>query len=133
MLTGESLPVDKARVTSSSAPRSTPPARCSCAPPPSGTTPALAQIVRLVEDAQGSKVPMQRLADKVSSVFVPAVIVTALLTALAWAAVGPDGESMTMAVTTSIAVLIIACPCALGLRRRPPSWSAPAAPPSSAS
>ena len=80
-----------------------------------GDDTALAQIVRLVEDAQGSKVPMQRLADKVSSVFVPAVIVTALLTALAWAVFGPDGESLTMAVTTSIAVLIIACPCALGL------------------
>jgi Cu+-exporting ATPase len=80
-----------------------------------GNDTALAQIVRLVEDAQGSKVPMQRLADTVSSVFVPAVIVTRLLTALAWAVFGPDGESMTMAVTTSIAVLIIACPCALGL------------------
>jgi Cu+-exporting ATPase len=80
-----------------------------------GDDTALAQIVRLVEDAQGSKVPMQRLADRVSSVFVPAVIVTALVTALTWALFGPAGESMTMAVTTSIAVLIIACPCALGL------------------
>jgi Cu+-exporting ATPase len=115
MLTGESLPVDKSEgaqligatinTTGSVLMRAT----------AVGDDTALAQIVRLVEDAQGSKVPMQRLADKVSSVFVPAVIVVALLTALAWAVLGPDGESLTMAVTTSIAVLIIACPCALGL------------------
>jgi Cu+-exporting ATPase len=115
MLTGESLPVDKAEgdqligatinTTGSVLMRTT----------AVGDDTALAQIVRLVENAQGSKVPMQRLADKVSSVFVPTVIVTALLTALAWAVLGPDGESLTMAVTTSIAVLIIACPCALGL------------------
>ncbi len=54
-----------------------------------GDDTALAQIVRLVEDAQGSKVPMQRLADKVSSVFVPAVILAAFLTAVAWAVFGP--------------------------------------------
>jgi Cu+-exporting ATPase len=115
MLTGESLPVDKAEgdqligatlnTTGTVLMRTT----------AVGDDTALAQIVRLVEDAQGSKVPMQRLADKVSSVFVPAVIVTALLTALGWAVFGPDGESLTMAVATSIAVLIIACPCALGL------------------
>jgi P-type Cu+ transporter len=115
MLTGESLPVDKAEgdqligatinTTGTVLMRTT----------AVGDDTALAQIVRLVEDAQGSKVPMQRLADKVSSVFVPAVILTALLTALAWAVFGPDGESVTMAITTSIAVLIIACPCALGL------------------
>ncbi|HWL35514.1 MAG TPA: heavy metal translocating P-type ATPase [Frankiaceae bacterium] len=115
MLTGESLPVDKAEgdqligatinTTGTVLMRTT----------AVGDDTALAQIVRLVEDAQGSKVPMQRMADKVSSVFVPAVIVAAFLTALAWAVFGPDGESMTMAVTTSIAVLIIACPCALGL------------------
>jgi Cu+-exporting ATPase len=115
MLTGESLPVDKAdgdqligatiNTTGSVLMRTT----------AVGDDTALAQIVRLVEDAQGSKVPMQRMADKVSSVFVPAVILAALLTALAWALFGPDGESLTMAVTTSIAVLIIACPCALGL------------------
>ena len=115
LLTGESLPVDKAEgdqligatlnTTGSVLMRTT----------AVGDDTALAQILRLVEDAQGSKVPMQRLADKVSSVFVPAVILTALLTAFAWATFGPDGENLTMAVTTSIAVLIIACPCALGL------------------
>ena len=80
-----------------------------------GDDTALAQIIRLVEDAQGSKVPMQRLADKVSSVFVPAVILGAFATAVAWAVFGPATENLTMAITTTIAVLIIACPCALGL------------------
>ena len=80
-----------------------------------GDDTALAQIIRLVEDAQGSKVPMQRLADKVSSVFVPAVIAGAAVTFLLWALFGPDTENFTMAITTTIAVLIIACPCALGL------------------
>ena len=75
----------------------------------------LAQIVRLVEDAQGSKAPMQRMADRVSAVFVPAVLVAAALTFAAWALLGPDDTRMTMAITTTIAVLIIACPCALGL------------------
>ena len=115
MLTGESLPVDKAEgdqligatinTTGSVLMRTT----------AVGDDTALAQIVRLVEDAQGSKVPMQRLADRVSSVFVPVVILTAFLTAGAWALFGPATESTTMAITTSIAVLIIACPCALGL------------------
>jgi Cu+-exporting ATPase len=80
-----------------------------------GEDTTLAQIVRLVEDAQGSKAPMQRLADKVSAVFVPAVLVAAALTFAAWALFGPDDTKMTMAITTTIAVLIIACPCALGL------------------
>jgi Cu+-exporting ATPase len=75
----------------------------------------LAQIVRLVEDAQGSRAPMQRLADRVSAWFVPAVLVAAVLTFAAWAVLGPDTGRMTMAIGTTIAVLIIACPCALGL------------------
>jgi P-type Cu+ transporter len=80
-----------------------------------GDDTALAQIIRLVEDAQGSKVPMQRLADRVSAVFVPAVILGAAATFVLWAVLGPATENFTMAIATTIAVLIIACPCALGL------------------
>jgi P-type Cu+ transporter len=80
-----------------------------------GQDTTLAQIVRLVEDAQGSKAPMQRLADQVSGWFVPAVIATAALTFAAWMLLGPDESRVTLAVGTAIAVLIIACPCALGL------------------
>ena len=80
-----------------------------------GEDTTLAQIVRLVEDAQGSKAPMQRLADRVSAVFIPAVLAAAVLTFTAWVLFGPEENHWTMAITTTIAVLIIACPCALGL------------------
>ncbi|MEK6814993.1 MAG: heavy metal translocating P-type ATPase [Nitrospirota bacterium] len=74
----------------------------------------LAQIVRLVEEAQGSKPPIARLADVIASYFVPAVMGIALLTFLVWWAFGP-APSFTYAVLNMVAVLIIACPCALGL------------------
>ena len=72
----------------------------------------LAQITRLVHDAQTGKAPVQRLADQVSAVFVPIVLVLATLTLLTWLAFGGDPAQ---AFTAAIAVLIIACPCALGL------------------
>jgi Cu+-exporting ATPase len=80
-----------------------------------GADSTLAQIIRLVEDAQGSRAPMQRLADRVSAWFVPAVLATALLTFLGWLWLGPESEGLVLALGTTIAVLIIACPCALGL------------------
>ena len=79
-----------------------------------GKDTVLAQIIRLVEETQGSKAPIQRLADAVSSYFVPAVIVTAAAVFLVWLTFGPD-PSHVYATTTAIAVLIIACPCAMGL------------------
>ena len=80
-----------------------------------GRDTALAQIIRLVEDAQGGKPAMQRLADRVSSWFVPAVLVLAAATFAGWAMFGSGTGRLTMAIGTAIAVLIIACPCALGL------------------
>jgi P-type Cu+ transporter len=74
----------------------------------------LAQIIRLVEQAQGSKAPIQRLADLVSSYFVPAVIFIAIATFVLWFDLGPD-PVLTFALISAVAVLIIACPCALGL------------------
>jgi P-type Cu+ transporter len=79
-----------------------------------GRDTALAQIVRLVEEAQGSKALIQRVADEVSSYFVPVVMVLALATAVAWYVLGPEPR-LSMALQTFIAVLIIACPCAMGL------------------
>jgi Cu+-exporting ATPase len=79
-----------------------------------GADTVLAQIVRLVEEAQSSKAPVQRLADVVASYFVPAVLVIATLAAAAWLAFGPEPR-LSYAVATFVAVLIIACPCALGL------------------
>ncbi len=85
-----------------------------------GKDTALAQIIRLVEEAQGSKAPIQRLADRISAIFVPAVIVIALITFLIWfffvpAAVGSDISQFTRALIHLVAVLVIACPCAMGL------------------
>ena len=78
-----------------------------------GKDTVLAQIIRLVEEAQGSKAPVQRLADKVAGVFVPSVISIALLTFLAWFLLG--GAGLDRALINMVAVLVIACPCALGL------------------
>jgi Cu+-exporting ATPase len=77
-----------------------------------GAESVLARIVRLVESAQGGKAPIQRLVDRVSAVFVPVVLVLALLTLLGW---GFIGGSWPTAVLNAVAVLVIACPCALGL------------------
>ena len=74
----------------------------------------LAQIIKLVEDAQGSKAPIQRLADQVSTYFVPTIIVIALAAFVFWLVLGPE-PALTLATLVAVAVLIIACPCALGL------------------
>jgi Cu+-exporting ATPase len=115
MITGESLPVDKTagdtllggttNRTGSVLARAT----------AVGADTALAQIVRLVQDAQAGKVPMQRLADRISAWFIPIVLLLAAATFTGWVLFGPDTGRLTMAVSTTIAVLIIACPCALGL------------------
>ena len=115
LITGESLPVDKVfgdtllggttNRTGSVVARAT----------AVGADTALAQIVRLVQDAQAGKVPMQRLADRISAWFIPIVLLLAAATFTGWLLFGPDTGRLTMAVSTSIAVLIIACPCALGL------------------
>jgi len=83
-----------------------------------GKETALAQIIRLVEEAQGSKAPIQKLADQVSAVFVPVVIVIAAITFLAWYFLVPEawgGGDFTIALINMVAVLVIACPCAMGL------------------
>jgi Cu+-exporting ATPase len=80
-----------------------------------GADTLLAQIVQLVEDAQGSRAPIQRLADKVSAVFVPVVVGVALLTFGLWFGLAPEATRLPLALVSFVAVLIIACPCALGL------------------
>ncbi|MFA4965862.1 MAG: heavy metal translocating P-type ATPase [Thermoleophilia bacterium] len=114
MLTGESIPVEKGpgdeiigatiNKTGSFRFRAT----------KVGKDTALAQIIRLVEEAQGSKAPIQRLADRVASVFVPAVFALAAVTFAVWIFFGPE-PVFTLAMLAAVAVLIIACPCALGL------------------
>ncbi|WP_201985473.1 heavy metal translocating P-type ATPase [Hymenobacter rubidus] len=80
-----------------------------------GADTLLSQIVKLVEDAQGSRAPIQRLADKVSAVFVPTVVVIALVTFGLWFSLAPVSTRLPLALVNFVAVLIIACPCALGL------------------
>ena len=85
-----------------------------------GKDTALSQIIRLVEEAQGSKAPIQRLADQVSAIFVPAVLVVAAATFLVWyflvpLPAGADVTLITRALINTVAVLVIACPCAMGL------------------
>ena len=115
MLTGESVPVDKMpgdRVIGATANRTgTLVVRADAV----GADSTLAQIVQLVEEAQGSQAPMQRLADRVSAWFVPCVLVAALVTFIGWMTFGPGTDRLVLAIGTTVAVLIIACPCALGL------------------
>ncbi|GHB78519.1 heavy metal translocating P-type ATPase [Persicitalea jodogahamensis] len=79
-----------------------------------GKQTVLAQIIRTVQDAQGSKAPVQRLVDKIAGIFVPVVLGIALLTFVVWLVVGGE-NALTHALLTSVSVLVIACPCALGL------------------
>ena len=114
MLTGESLPVEKspeAKVFAGTVNRTGAfvfrAARV-------GSETTLARIIKLVADAQGSRAPIQRLADRVAAVFVPIVLVIAALTFVAWWVVGPEPAGL-LALTNAVAVLVIACPCAMGL------------------
>ena len=114
MLTGESIPVDKGPgdgVFGATVNRT---GSFQMRASRVGRDTALAQIVRLVEEAQGSKAPVQRLADLIAAWFVPAVVGVSIVTFIAWALFGPD-PAITYATLNMVAVLIIACPCALGL------------------
>jgi Cu+-exporting ATPase len=112
MLTGEPIPVDKQAGDSVAAGTINGEGRLRFEARKVGKDTALARIIRLVQDAQGSKAPVQALADRVAAVFVPAVIGIALFTFILWWLIG--GEFMP-AMIRLVAVLVIACPCALGL------------------
>ena len=113
MLTGESLPVDKKPGDEVVGATINKQGLLKFEATKVGAQTALARIIRLVEEAQGSKAPIQRLADRVSGVFVPAVIAIALVVFVAWFFFTPLG--FTAALIRMVAVLVIACPCALGL------------------
>lgn len=113
MLTGESIPIEKKagdKVIGASINKN---GSFQFEATKVGKDTTLSQIIKLVEDAQGSKAPIAQLADKVSGVFVPIVIVLAILSGVAWYFLGH--ESWVFALTITISVLVIACPCALGL------------------
>jgi heavy metal translocating P-type ATPase len=113
MLTGESMPVDKVVGDDAFGATINQQGRLEIEVLKVGDATALAQIVRLVEDAQATKAPVQRLADRVSAVFVPTVLVIAAVVFVVWMAV--SGGDVAVALRNAVAVLIIACPCAMGL------------------
>ncbi len=112
MLTGESLPVDKQTGDTVTGGAINAQGVLVARTTAVGTETTLARIIRLVENAQAAKAPIQRLVDKVSAVFVPVVMGIALVTFVAWWALGGNVEQ---AILNAVAVLVIACPCALGL------------------
>jgi len=111
-LTGESIPVDKAEGDSVSTGTMNGQGYIECRASRVGEDTTLAQIIRTVSDAAATKAPLGRIADKVSAVFVPSVIVLALLTFICWIIAG---RTVAFAVARGISVLVISCPCALGL------------------
>ncbi len=112
MLTGESLPVAKTTDDAVFAATVNGDGLLRCRATGVGSHTLLASIIRMVEEAQGSKAPVQRLADKVAAIFVPVVTAIALVTFIAWWALAGD---FSQALVNAVAVLVIACPCALGL------------------
>lgn len=114
MVTGESIPVEKRKGDRAIGATVNGSGSFEMTAEKVGSETMLAQIVELVKQAQGSKAPIQKLVDVISSYFVPVVMMLALLTFLVWFNVGPDPRLL-RALTSLIAVLIIACPCALGL------------------
>ena len=114
MLTGESLPVEKKAGDEVIGATLNKTGSFKFEATKVGKDTALAQIVRMVEEAQGSKAPIQRLVDVVSGYFVPTVMIIAVLTFVAWFDIGPEPR-LIYALVTAVTVLIIACPCALGL------------------
>jgi len=112
MLTGESIPVDKSAGDSMTGATLNKNGALTIRATRVGKDTALAQIVRMVEEAQGSKAPIQKLADQISGVFVPVVVGIAAVTLIAWGLIGGDWNA---ALHAAISVLVIACPCALGL------------------
>ncbi|MBI4509354.1 MAG: copper-translocating P-type ATPase [Deltaproteobacteria bacterium] len=114
MLTGESLPLDKRQGDGVTGGTVNQQGVLKVAATRVGGETVLSQIVRLVDEAQGSKAPIQRLADRVAGVFVPVILGLALLTFTGWF-LGPAERSLSAALLPAVAVLVIACPCALGL------------------
>jgi len=114
MITGEPIPVEKAAGSTVVGGTVNQKGALTLRATAVGGQTMLAQIIRMVEQAQGSKLPIQAVVDKVTLWFVPAVMLVALLTFLVWLVFGPS-PALTFALVNAVAVLIIACPCAMGL------------------
>ena len=114
MITGEPAPVAKRRGSDVLAGTVVSQGRLRFRAQKTGEQTALAQIIRMVQEAQGSKAPVQRLIDRVALIFVPTVVVVALLTFILWWAIG-GSATLPHAILSAVAVLVVACPCAMGL------------------
>jgi P-type Cu+ transporter len=119
MITGESIPVEKAEGEPLIGATVNQHGLLRMRATKVGADTVLANIIRLVEQAQGSKAPIQRLADTISGIFVPVVLVVSALTFIAWAIIGhvntASSNPFIVAIVAAVAVLVVACPCALGL------------------
>jgi len=119
MLTGEPMPIDKKSGDKVSAGTINTTGAFTLKATGVGSDTLLAHIIKLVQESQGSKAPIQRLADKISGIFVPTVLVIAGLTLIAWIAIGsqfiPFGSALSLGIICMVGILVIACPCALGL------------------
>jgi Cu+-exporting ATPase len=119
MITGESMPIDKKIGDSVIGGTINKQGAFKFKATKVGSETLLAQIIRIVDEAQGSKAPIQGLADKISAVFVPAVLILAVVTLLAWLIIGsqfmPFNEALSIGLLCFVGILVIACPCALGL------------------
>src|SRR3990167_1666784 len=119
MITGESIPVDKKVGDSVIGGTMNKHGSFMMKAEQIGTETVLAQIIKMVEEAQGSKAPIEKMADKASSVFVPVVLALAALTFFAWLIIGsvyiPFNQSLSLALVSFVGILVIACPCAMGL------------------
>lgn len=112
MITGESIPVDKGPKDTVIGSTINKQGYLHVKATKIGNDSMLAQIIKMVEEAQGSKAPIERLADQVSAVFVPIVLIIALIVSMLWLTIG---SSITLAVLSLVGILVIACPCAMGL------------------
>ena len=115
MLTGESMPVPKSVGDGISAGTLCHGGSVTLTALRVGNATTLQRIVGLVRDAQGTKAPIAKLADRVASIFVPIILGIAMVTALAWLVLGPTDKRVELAIQATVSVLVIACPCALGL------------------
>jgi Cu+-exporting ATPase len=119
MITGESVPVDKKVGDSVIGATINKQGSFQVKATQVGNNTVLAQIIKMVEEAQGSKAPIEKLADQISAVFVPVVLVLALVVLLLWIVVGmqfmPLSQAITLGIASFVGILVIACPCAMGL------------------
>jgi len=115
MVTGESIPADKAKGDTVVGATINKTGSFTFTAAKVGGQTMLAQIIKLVQEAQGSKAPIQRIADMISSYFVPVVLMLAVATFVVWYNFGPADKAVLFAILNTVAVLIIACPCAMGL------------------